>query len=119
MNSIYNATVNAVKQYTNNNTKQYTVLDVTVVEASEETEIAPTEVVEISEETVIAPTAEVEVYTDDTVKSDVVVIGSENLEEINPKEMKKSELIDYVKMLHGDDADVSGTKAEILERYFN
>jgi hypothetical protein len=33
--------------------------------------------------------------------------------------MKKSELIDYVKMLHGEDADVSGTKAEILERYFN
>lgn len=103
MNSIYNATVNAVKQYTNN--KRYTVLDVTVAEASEETEITPIEVAEV--------------YPENTATSDVVVIDSENLEEINPKEMKKSDLIDYVKMLHGDDADVSGTKAEILERYFN
>lgn len=119
MNSIYNATVNAVKQYTHNHTKHYTVLDATVIEASEETDITPTEVTETSEETVIAPTEVTEVSPDDTATSDVVVIDSENLEEINPKDMKKSDLIDYVKMLHGDDADVSGTKAEILERYFN
>ena len=106
MNSIYNATVNAVKQYTNNHTKRYTVLDAKAVEVVEEPTITPAEVVEVC-------------AGDTAVKSDVVVIDSENLEEINPKEMKKSELIDYVKMLHGDDADVSGTKAEIIERYFN
>lgn len=38
--------------------------------------------------------------------------------EINPKEMRKSDLIDYIKSIHGEDADVSGTKAEIIERYF-
>lgn len=45
--------------------------------------------------------------------------ATEVLEEINPKEMKKSELIEYVQSMHGEDADVSGTKAEIIERYFS
>lgn len=45
--------------------------------------------------------------------------ATEVLEEINPKEMKKSELIEFVQTVHGEDADVSGTKAEIIERYFS
>lgn len=102
MNNIYNATVNAVKQYT--------VLNACashdeVVETSNDTLSKNVEpIVEIVEEPVVEPV--------------VVIDDATDLEEINPKEMKKSELIDYVKMTYGEDADVTGTKAEIIERYF-
>lgn len=58
----------------------------------------------------------------DTAVSDVEEISiaeSEAIKELtNPKELRKSDLIDYIKSVHGEDADVSGTKAEIIERYF-
>lgn len=57
----------------------------------------------------------------DAIELDVeeMATGSdEAIEEINPKELKKSELVDYIKSVHGADADVSGTKADIIERYF-
>lgn len=47
------------------------------------------------------------------------IAESEAIKELtNPKELRKSDLIDYIKSIHGEDADVSGTKAEIIERYF-
>lgn len=59
----------------------------------------------------------------DAAASDVEEMSIEESEvikeiEINPKEMRKSDLIDYIKNVHGEEADVSGTKAEIIERYF-
>ena len=64
-----------------------------------------------------APASEsvAEEHTPEVVELD----ATEVLEEINPKEMKKSELIEFVQTVHGEDADVSGTKAEIIERYFS
>lgn len=50
---------------------------------------------------------------------EMVIAESEVIKELtNPKELRKSDLIDYIKSIHGEDADVSGTKAEIIERYF-
>lgn len=58
----------------------------------------------------------------DTIELDVAEMGTDSdeaIEEIiNPKELRKSELVDYIKSVHGADADVSGTKADIIERYF-
>lgn len=52
----------------------------------------------------------------------VVTMSEEPITEetvtVDPYDLKKAELIAYVKELHGDDADVDGTKAEILKRYF-
>lgn len=116
MNNIYNATVDAVKKYTH--AKQYTVLNVCAsndktVEISNDTLSKTVEpVVEVVAEPVV------EIVAEPVVEPVVVIDASTDLEEINPKEMKKSELIDYVKMTYGEDADVSGTKAEIIERYF-
>lgn len=64
-----------------------------------------------------APTSESVV--EENVPAVVELDATEVLEEINPKEMKKSELIEFIRTVHGDDADVSGTKAEIIERYFS
>ena len=104
MNNIYNATVDAVKRYTH--TKQHTVLNVCA---------AHDKPVETSDN---ALSKNVEPVDEPIVEDVVVIDASTDLEEINPKEMRKSELIDYIKMTHGEDADVTGTKAEIIERYF-
>ena len=95
---MYKSTVKAVNTYMY--PKQYVTLDASVVE---ETPVAEPVV-----ETVVEPAPAV-----------VELDATEVLEEINPKEMKKSELIDYIQTVHGEDADVSGTKAEIIERYFS
>ena len=96
---MYNSTVKDVNTYIY--PKQYVTLDASIVEEKENPII-------VSEE----PAVEV------APASVVEVDAAEVLEEINPKEMKKSELIEYIQMTHGEDADVSGTKAEIIERYF-
>lgn len=92
---MYKSTVKAVNTYMY--PKQYVTLNASV--ATE----AP------------APEPVVEEQTPAVVEID----AAEVLEEINPKEMKKSELIEFVQTVHGEDADVSGTKAEIIERYFS
>lgn len=96
---MYKSTVKAVNTYMY--PKQYVTLDASPVKEKETPII-------VSEE----PAVEV------APASVVEVDAAEVLEEINPKEMKKSELIEYIQMTHGEDADVSGTKAEIIERYF-
>jgi hypothetical protein len=96
MNEMYKSTVKAVNTYMY--PKQYVTLDASVVE---ETPVAEPVVVE------------------EPAPAVVELDATEVLEEINPKEMKKSELIDYIQTVHGEDADVSGTKAEIIERYFS
>ena len=95
---MYKSTVKAVNTYMY--PKQYVTLDASVVEE--------TPVAEPVAETVVEPAPAV-----------IELDATEVLEEINPKEMKKSELIEYVQSMHGEDADVSGTKAEIIERYFS
>ena len=97
---MYNSTVKAVNTYMY--PKQHVILNASPVKEKETPII-------VSEE----PTVEV------VPASVVEVDATEVLEEINPKEMKKSELIEYIQMTHGEDADVSGTKAEIIERYFS
>ena len=101
MNEMYKSTVKAVNTYMY--PKQYVILDASVVE---ETPVAAPVVAESVVEEAPAPAV-------------VELDATEVLEEINPKEMKKAELIDYVQMIHGEDADVSGTKADIIERYFS
>ena len=96
---MYKSTVKAVNTYMY--PKQYVTLNASVVT---DTPAAEAEPVVVEEE--IAPAV-------------VELDASEVLEEINPKEMKKSELIAYIQTVHGEDADVSGTKAEIIERYFS
>lgn len=93
---MYKSTVKAVNNYMY--PKQYVTLDASVVEET--------------------PVAE-PVAAEETAPAVVELDANEVLEEINPKEMKKSELIDYIQTVHGEDADVSGTKAEIIERYFS
>ena len=67
----------------------------------------------------VATEAPASVAVEEPAPAVVELDAAEVLEEINPKEMKKSELIDYIQTVHGEDADVSGTKAEIIERYFS
>lgn len=100
---MYKSTVKAVNTYMY--PKQYVTLNASTVEEKE------TPVV-VSEEPMV-------VAEDPAPASVVEVDATEVLEEINPKEMKKSELIEYIQMTHGEEADVSGTKAEIIERYFS
>jgi hypothetical protein len=95
MSEMYKSTVKAVNTYMY--PKQYVTLNVSVAADTP------------------SPESVVEEHTPAVVELD----ATEVLEEINPKEMKKNELIEHVKMLHGEDADVSGTKAEIIERYFS
>jgi hypothetical protein len=95
MNEMYKSTVKAVNTYMY--PKQYVTLNASVATNTP----APEPVVEEQ-----APAV-------------VELDATEVLEEINPKEMKKSELIEFVQTVHGEDADVSGTKAEIIERYFS
>lgn len=95
MNEMYKSTVKAVNTYMY--PKQYVILDASVVE---ETPVA-------------------DPVVEEPAPAVVELDATEVLEEINPKEMKKAELINYVQMLHGEDADVSGTKSEIIERYFS
>jgi hypothetical protein len=102
MSEMYKSTVKAVNTYMY--PKQYVTLNASTVEEKE------TPVV-VSEEPAAAEAP--------TPASVVEVDAAEVLEEINPKEMKKSELIEYIQMTHGEEADVSGTKAEIIERYFS
>lgn len=92
---MYKSTVKAVNTYMY--PKQYVTLDASVA--------------------VEAPVSEPAV--EESAPAVVELDATEVLEEINPKEMKKSELIDYIQSLYGEDADVSGTKAEIIERYFS
>lgn len=104
MREIYNATVNAVHKYTH--PKSNVVLNaratIEVTPTEETIEVVRTEVPAVEEEPAV-----------------MVIDASEVLEEVNPKEMKKSELIEYVQTVHGEDADVSGTKADIVARYFS
>jgi hypothetical protein len=97
MNEMYKSTVKAVNTYMY--PKQYVTLNASVVTD--------------------APAAEPVVAAEEPAPAVVELDATEVLEEINPKEMKKSELIDYIQTVHGEDADVSGTKAEIIERYFS
>lgn len=94
---MYKSTVKAVNTYMY--PKQYVTLDASVA--------------------VEAPVSESEPAVEESAPTVVELDATEVLEEINPKEMKKSELIDYIQSLYGEDADVSGTKAEIIERYFS
>ena len=68
---------------------------------------------------VVTDTPAAEPVVEEQAPAVVELDATEVLEEINPKEMKKSELIEFVQTVHGEDADVSGTKAEIIERYFS
>lgn len=95
MSEMYKSTVKAVNTYMY--PKQYVTLNAAVVTDTP------------------APEPVVEEHAPAVVELD----ATEVLEEINPKEMKKSELIEFVQSVHGEDADVSGTKAEIIERYFS
>ena len=95
MNEMYKSTIKAVNTYMY--PKQYVTLNASVVKDTPK------------------PESVVEENTPAVVELD----ATEVLEEINPKEMKKSELIEFVQTVHGEDADVSGTKAEIIERYFS
>ena len=67
--------------------------------------------IEIVDKTITLPepkTAEVFVEGTDDVKLDE-----------DPSAMKKTELIAYILTKFGPDADTSGTKAEIIARFFN
>lgn len=67
--------------------------------------------IEIVDKTITLPepkTAEVFVEGTDDIKLDE-----------DPSSMKKTELIAYVLTKFGPDADTSGTKAEIIARFFN
>ena len=68
---------------------------------------------------VVTDTPSAEPVVEEQAPAVVELDATEVLEEINPKEMKKSELIELIQTVHGEDADVSGTKAEIIERYFS
>lgn len=68
-------------------------------------------VIEVVDKTITLPepkTAEVFVEGTDDIKLDE-----------DPSDMKKTELIAYVLTKFGPDADTSGTKAEIIARFFN
>ena len=93
---MYKSTVKAVNTYMY--PKQYVTLDASVVTDT--------------------PASE-PVVEEEPAPAVIELDATEVLEEINPKEMKKSELIDYIQTIHGEDADVSGTKAEIIDRYFS
>lgn len=95
MNEMYKSTVKAVNTYMY--PKQYVTLNASVATD--------------------APASEPVV--EEQAPAVIELDATEVLEEINPKEMKKSELIEYIQMIHGEEADVSGTKAEIIERYFS
>lgn len=108
MKEIYNTTVNAVQNYMY--PKSHNILNAKA--AKPEAEEPSLEVVSVE----VEETASV---VEDPAPEVVVIDASEELKEINPKEMKKSELIEYIQTIHGEDADVSGTKAEIIDRYFS
>lgn len=99
MQQIYNTVDNSMKSYMY--PKQAVTLDI---------KPAPVEVEEQVTEQEQEVVSVVITETEDLIKEEAVTV--------DPYDLKKAELIDYVQSLHGEDADVSGTKAEILARYF-
>lgn len=92
--------------------KQYRVLNVTGQAPTEPEEV---ELQEEVQEEIEAPVAEAETPAD--VISSPEVPAAEAVA-IDVNSFKKADLIAFVKERIGEDADVSGTKAEIIARYF-
>lgn len=97
MQEIYNTTTSAMRSYMY--PKKTVILNVAPVKEEQ-------------------PSIENDATVSDVEEMSIVESEAVQEIEINPKEMRKSDLIDYIKSVRGEDADVSGTKAEIIERYF-
>lgn len=101
MQQIYNTVDNSMKSYMY--PKQAVTLDI---------KPAPVEVEEPVTEQEQEVVSVVITETEELLEKEPIEVT------VDPYDLKKAELIDYVQSLHGEDADVSGTKAEILARYF-
>lgn len=103
MQQIYNTVDNSMKSYMY--PKQAVTLDIKPATVEVEVEEPVTE----QEQEVVSV---VITETEELLEKEPIEVT------VDPYALKKVELMDYVESLYGEDADVSGTKAEILARYF-
>ena len=73
---------------------------------------------EAKEAKTVDPISEAETVTVEISEVTPEVVAQE-LTTTDLDKLKKSELISYVKSVYGEDADVTGTKAEIIARFFS